>query len=279
MKRLKMTMAFLFWIMLMVAQPGRSWSSRHGSIVIVTRALAGRNINVAKALAMLNQVTGPRHLPYVPREMFPQALFVPYLRFNHADLTGLFWDRYDLETPGLPVPGAPVHFVRRPGVFFRWKDAWLIVRLNNGSLLVYGRNNATLSKGGSISPLEIPIASAPGREEQDILPTVFKLCPNVQNPHWNGSAGAGRIYFYRGREFVGSAAPIGVSANGMVIGYLPGGNSYFYIDEPAGNYKIGWRLGNHYDYKFSPLGNFGSVIGSNAIRFTHAIAFTESRII
>lgn len=287
MKNLKVSLILLSWIMLMVAQPGRSISRQHGSMVIVTRALAGRNANVENLLAAL-KMSGDLGPGLLPSEIFvapntPGLLPSPLLRlfrhgrgskvvgthevagpfflFRRADTAGIFWDQYHAWVSPSDPRGYG-HYVRDPkGVSFLWKKAWLILRGDNDSLIIYGKNG----------PVEVQISSAPGRGEQDILPALFKLCPKLANPPWNGSAGAGRIYFYRGKEKVGSAAPIGVSLNGMFIGYLTGGNSYFYTDEPAGNYKIGWLIDYH-SSRVSPLGLI-SDIGRNAVNFKQAMAF------
>ncbi|HLG95866.1 MAG TPA: DUF2846 domain-containing protein [Bryobacteraceae bacterium] len=255
-------------ILFIGVQSGRCVSGKHVSMVIVTRLSAGRNANVEKGLVALNQyILGPRHLPAVltvPLGTDAKTLG-PFFVFKRADTIGVFWDQYGAAVSRSDPPGHG-HYVFENSGYLLWKDASLIVRRNNDSLLIYGAKNS----------IAVRISSTPGDREQDILPTLFKLCPLLQNHAWNGSAGAGRIYFYRGRETVGSTAPIGVSLNGIMIGYFLGGNSYFYIDVPAGDYEIGSRIDYHTGFQDADSIRLGSsgVLGLHAVGFNHAMAFS-----
>ncbi|MGH9401371.1 MAG: hypothetical protein ACRD2P_04600 [Terriglobia bacterium] len=218
--------------LLMVAQP-RYARAQGESVAIVTGAtFAGRKPAESDTLALLNQFVGPRGLPSVlPYQLGVGVMGGPFYLFTRADTTGLFWKQY-WATYSKSDPRGYGHYQPYPnGAFFLWKDAWLILRHDNDSLVLLGkRSQGAPGSGGPISPVEIPISSTLGQTEQDILPTLFAICPLLGNPRWNGSAAIGRIYFYRGGEKVGSTAPIGVSLNGTFIGYLLAGKSYFYID-------------------------------------------------
>ena len=51
------------------------------------------------------------------------------------------------------------------------------------------------------------------------------------------AADSGRIYFYRSSSMFGAAVQPSIKLNGDVVGSsVPGG--YFFVDRPAGNYKI-----------------------------------------
>jgi hypothetical protein len=264
-------------IVFMVAQPQYAGAQGESVVIVTGATFAGRKPAVDDTMAVLNQIVGPRDLPAALTYQWGRGIVGGagiFYQFTRADAKGLFWNRY-WATISKSDPSGHGHFQPYPnGAFFLWEDAWLILRHDNDSLVLFGkRSQETQGSDVPVSAVGIPISSTQGQTEQDILPALFAICPHLGNPRWNGGSAIGRIYFYRGGERVGSAAPIGVSLNGMFIGYLLAGKSYFYIDEPAGNYTAGWRIDYHANGPSIGAG-FGSFVGSNAVGFTDAMPLT-----